>query len=109
MQMADEVVVPGQIADGVLEQLMRFRRVPVQMAHEVSESSRAKWPKSFQDLLSCWGYRMSLFHSKTLIHGAGWMSWIGLSMLVLFPSMCANRIQFAGGFIFEIIKLQEQC
>ena len=41
MQMADEVVVPGQVADGVLEQLMRFRRVPVQMAHEVPESSRA--------------------------------------------------------------------
>ena len=26
--MADEVVGPGQIADEVLEQLMRFRRVP---------------------------------------------------------------------------------
>ena len=28
VQMADEVVGPGQIADEVLEQLMRFRRVP---------------------------------------------------------------------------------
>ena len=41
IQMADEVVVPGQIADEFLEQLMRFRRVPVQMADEVPESSRA--------------------------------------------------------------------